>query len=63
MSKKILTVVSQNNFTEDECTLFFKESFNLKIDSSVSLSETAIQMILDGYDDQKTSHIKKNIRK
>jgi phosphoserine phosphatase len=59
MSKKILTVVSKNNFTEDECTLFFKESFNLKIDSSVSLSETAIQMILDGYDDQKTSHIKK----
>jgi len=59
MSKKILTVVSQNNFTKDECTLFFKESFNLKIDSSLSLSERAIQMILDGYDDQKTSHIKK----
>ena len=30
MSKKILTVVSQNNFTKDECTIFFKESFNMK---------------------------------
>lgn len=61
MSPKLLTLVANESFTEDEVKKFLKNNYNLSIQNSVALSDNAIQLTLSKYSDIESSDLQETM--
>ncbi len=59
MSNKILTLVANENFANDEIIKFIEENFSLNILNSKNLSSLALELIIENFDPKKFIHIEK----